>query len=121
MISRNDIFNYVKLQFETVPEYLWAKFPNYAVLRHKDTSKWYGVIMNVSKDKLGLCGNEIIDVLNVKCNPLLIGSLLKAKGYLPAYHMNKENWISIQLNSNIKKQDIFYLLNLSFEITNTKS
>ena len=38
-----------------------------------------------------------MDVLNVKSDPLLIGSLRGQDGYFPAYHMNKEKWLSIQL------------------------
>jgi mmcQ protein len=45
------------------------------VLRHNDNNKWYGVVLEVSADKLGLPEAGIIDVLNVKSNPLLIGSL----------------------------------------------
>lgn len=30
------------------------------------------------------------EVVNFKCNPILIGSLLAQLGILPAYHLNKE-------------------------------
>ncbi len=58
---------------------------------------WYGVVLEVSADKSGLPEAGIIDVLNVKSDPLLIGSLRGQEGYFPAYHMNKEKWLSIQL------------------------
>ena len=50
-----------------------------------------GMVLEVSADKLGLPEAGIIDVLNVKSDPLLIGSLRGQDGYFPAYHMNKEN------------------------------
>ena len=31
--------------------------------------------MNVSRDKLGLSGSDMLDVVNLKCDPLLIPSL----------------------------------------------
>ena len=51
MINRKTIFEYVKEKYNTEPEYLWAKYPNYAVLRHKENQKWYAIIMDIEKEK----------------------------------------------------------------------
>lgn len=34
MSQRQAIFDYVAQQYAVAPEYLWAKLPSYAVLRH---------------------------------------------------------------------------------------
>lgn len=117
MTGREKIFEYAKMQFDTEPQYLWKKYPNYAVLRHKNNNKWFAVIMNVEKEKLGLQGKKIIDIMDVKCYPEMIGSLRKEKGILPAYHMNKEHWITILLDGSIEMDNVFELLNLSYELT----
>ena len=62
----------------------------------------------------------IIDVLNVKSDPLLIGSLRGQEGYFPAYHMNKEKWLSIQLGKPELDDAIKDLLSLSHELTAPK-
>ena len=50
-MKREEIFQYVKEQYGTEPEYLWKKDPDSAVLRHKN-GKWYAIIMAVeNKDK----------------------------------------------------------------------
>ena len=67
-MKKEEIFEYVKKQYGTVPEYLWAQSPDNAVLRHKN-GKWYAVVMSVEKCKLGLEGNEFVDIMNVKCDP----------------------------------------------------
>lgn len=54
MINREEIFLYVKEKFDSEPDYPWVKYPDYAVLRHLRGGKWYGVIMNVPRVKLGL-------------------------------------------------------------------
>ncbi|MEI3542099.1 MAG: MmcQ/YjbR family DNA-binding protein [Acutalibacteraceae bacterium] len=118
--DRNEIFQYAKERFGTEPEYLWMKFPNYAVLRNSNNSKWYAAIMDVQKQKLGLKGKEYVDILDVKCDPIMIGSLLNSKGYLPAYHMNKSTWITILLDGSISKDEIFNLIDLSYEMTQKK-
>ena len=74
--------------------------------------------MNVPKNKLGLNGTEEIDILVVKCYPEMIGSLRKSKGFLPAYHMNKEHWITIILDKTVDKEKIKFLIDQSYELVN---
>lgn len=115
-MNRKEIFEYVKEKYNTVPDYLWNKYPLYAVLKHSN-NKWYGIIMNISKEKLGLDGKEEIDILNIKCPPELIGGFRKEKGFLPAYHMNKEHWITILLDGSVDKEKIKQLIDLSYDLT----
>ena len=44
---REDVLRYAKGKYRTEPEYLWRRFPHYAVLRHEDNRKWYGLIMDI--------------------------------------------------------------------------
>ncbi len=73
--------------------------------------------MDISKRKLGIRSDEITDVMNVKCDPILIGSLLKDNGIYPAYHMNKAYWITIMLDGSIDDDKIKWLIDMSFELT----
>ena len=59
---RNQIYTYVKKKYKTAPEFLWQRFPNYAVFRHEDNRKWFGLIMDVPRSKLGLDGDDWVDV-----------------------------------------------------------
>ena len=115
-MNREEIFEYVKKQYNTSPEYLWDKYPLYAVLKHND-NKWYGIIMNVPKEKIGFVWKEEVDVLDVKCSPEMIGGLRKENGFLPAYHMNKENWITILLDGSVNEERIKQLIEFSYELT----
>ena len=45
----------------------------------------------------------------------MTGSLLSQKGFLPAYHMNKNYWISILLNDSVPDSEILPLLELSYD------
>ena len=63
----------------------------------------------------GLSGEETVDVLNIKGGPILSGSLRMQPGFLPAYHMNKQNWISIMLDGSVPDDKIFPLLGLSYD------
>lgn len=119
-MDRQAIFDYVNKAYRTTPEYLWAKYPEYAVLRHTDNKKWYAAIMNISKDKLGFDSTANIDIMNIKCEPEMIGSLQMTKGIFPAYHMNKGHWISVALDGSVDEDMIYHLLDMSFDLTGIK-
>ncbi|MBQ1369186.1 MAG: hypothetical protein IIY45_14050 [Firmicutes bacterium] len=53
---REKVYGYVKKKYDSEPEYLWRRFPDYAIFRHEDNRKWYGIIMDVPREKLGICG-----------------------------------------------------------------
>lgn len=111
------IFDYVKKRFGTEPEYLWKKYPNYAVFRNQHSKKWYALIADVKKENLGLKGDEYVWIMNVKCDPMMIGSFINRKGFLPAYHMNKEHWMSIMIDDpGIVMEEILSILEMSYEI-----
>lgn len=113
--QRERVIQYAQDRFGTEAEYLWSDEPGFAVFRHSASKKWYGIIMDVPYSKLGLPGDGPIDVLDVKCNTIMIGSLLSEKGFLPAYHMNKNHWISVLLDGSVPDDQIFSLLEMSYD------
>lgn len=117
---RKEILQFAAEQYGTEPAYLWAKYPRYAALRHND-KKWYALIMDVPKEKLRLPGTGIVDIINLKVEPLLAGSLRMEKGFFPAYHMNRENWTSVLLDGTVDLAQIKDLLGLSYDLTKAKS
>jgi len=112
---REDVIQHIQDGYGVEPEYLWADTPNAAVFRHPGSRKWFALIMDVAADRLGLPGKEMVDVMNVKCGTVMVGSLLSEKGFLPAYHMNKEHWISVLLDGSVAEEQIFPLLELSYD------
>ena len=116
-MKKEELFHYAREHFKAEPEYLWSNLPDYAVLRHHTGDKWFGLVMNVSGTKIGLKTNDKIDVLNVKVRPEHVGSLRQNEGIYPAYHMNKEHWISVLLDGPLSTQEIHELLTESHALT----
>ena len=114
--GRQIVFQYARDRFGSEPEYLWLSSPDAAVLRRRDNAKWYAIVMRVPRQKLGLPVEGEADVLDVKCDPLVIGSLLALPGFLPAWHMNKRHWISVLLEGEIPPEQIQELLDYSFAL-----
>ncbi len=111
------VFAYVKETNGVEPDYPFAKEPDMPVLRHRDTRKWFGIIQSVAREKLGLPGEGTVQVLNLKCSPLLSGSLRTRPGILPGYHMNKDHWITILLDGSADDALIRELFELSYDLT----
>ena len=62
----------------------------------------------------------MIDVVNLKCDPILVGSFRGDAGIFPAYHMSKANWITVALDGSVPDEKLKMLLDLSYELTATK-
>ena len=114
-MTRQQVFDYEKEKYATVPDYPW--FDDNAVLRHADNKKWYGLVMEVGRDKLGLPGTGAVEVVTIKCDPTLGSFLRTREGFHPAYHMNKEKWLSIRLDGSAPEEEIRDLIDQSYELT----
>ncbi len=117
-MTRQELFALVEKRYGTAPEYPWQD--DNAVLRRKDNEKWYAVVLRVAASKLGPAETGEIELLNVKCDPVLLASLRTQAGYFPAYHMNKEKWLSVRLGEPMLDASIADLLALSYELTGPK-
>ena len=76
----NRISKYIKEKYNNEPEFLWDKFPGYAVYRNENNNKWYGIIMNLDSSKLSNSSGEV-EIINVKLDEKKVQDLLKKKGF----------------------------------------
>lgn len=115
---RNELYDYVKKKYKAEPEYLWLRYPNYAIFRHADNRKWFGLIMDIPKNKLGPEDEEIVDILNVKLgDPLLVDLLVRQPGFFRGYHISRGSWISILLDGTVPFDEICRWLDESYVTT----
>ena len=119
-MTREELRTYISDVYGVEPDMPWADEPSYAVFRHENNRKWFAVIMDIPKNRLGLSGDATIDIVNMKCDPVLLGSLLSEPGFFRAYHMNKEKWITAVLDGSAEDEKIKLVLDLSFEATDVK-
>ena len=100
-MNRSEWKQYILETYHAVSDRPWPRHPNHEVFRHPGNQKWFALMMEVPGEKLGLPERGMLDILNLKCDPVLIASLRGAPGLLPAYHMNKENWITAVLDGSV--------------------
>ena len=118
---REEVFGYIQKKYRAKPEYLWAKFPEYAIFRHADNQKWFGLVMNISYDKINRDKSGMVDILNVKLDDILLRDLLvQQDGYYIGYHISRGNWISIVLDGTVPLDAITHLIDVSYNVTASK-
>lgn len=117
MSYKDEIFKFIKENYHIEADHPWEKTPDYSVFRHKHNKKWFALVMNIEKKRLNIDLEENIDIINLKCHPELIGSLRNEKGILPAYHMNKEHWITVLLDGTYSLENIYDLIEISYDLT----
>ncbi len=119
-MNREELEAYILNHYSTEPDYPWADTPRAAVFRHAGNRKWFALVMEVPRSRLGLPGAEPLDIVNFKCDPILISSLRGEPGIFPAYHMNKASWITVALDGSVPAETIELLLDVSYELTKPK-
>lgn len=119
-MNREQFINNVQTAYGVKGDNPWQKDPESTVFRHIGNRKWFALVMRVKKHCIGVESDEYIDIVNFKCDKVMVGSALGNNGFYPAYHMNKENWISAALDGSASEENIKFFLDISFELTAPK-
>ena len=115
---REAVFSYVREKYGSEIEYLWRRYPNYAVFRHRDNQKWFGLVMDIPRNKLGLHGEEPVDIINIKTDsPQLADMLRQQKGCFASFHTAGPRWVSILLDGTVPFEQICGWIDMSYEET----
>jgi len=116
-MNRKELEEHILDTYGVSPEYPWLSAPTFAVFRHDNNKKWFAVIMTIDKSKLGINKDGQIDVVNLKCDANIVPSMWEQKGIFPAYHMNKEHWLTVALDCSATDNNLKFLLALSYDLT----
>ena len=112
--------SYIEETYGAVGEYLFANDLTTCVFRHASNRKWFAIIMEIPKTKLGLQSEGTVAVVNLKCDPRLIGSFRLEAGIYPAYHMSKAHWLTVTLDGTVVADKLKFLLEMSYDLTKGK-
>ncbi len=97
---------YVREKYGDELEFLWDKFPDNAVWRRKDNKKWYGALLSVSRRKLGIPSDEIVEIIDLRAAPEEIENIIDNTRFFPGWHMNKKHWYTIILDGTVSVDEI---------------
>ena len=89
----------------------------YQIVQYFVMTMEYAVFMNLEGFKIGLDTKDRVDIMVVKCKPDMISVMTHMKGFLPGYHMDKSNWITILLDGTVQEAKILDFLDMSYDLT----
>lgn len=112
-----EVIKYVKEKYNDDLEYLWEKFPENAIWRNKTNNKWYGAILVISERKLEISSDKKIEIIDLRYQKDKIEELIDYNKIFPGYHMNKKSWITIKLDGSLELEEIFKLIDNSYNIS----
>ena len=119
-MKKNDLIDYIRERFAVEADFPF-KEDNVYVFRHERNRKWFAIMMNVPYLALGIDKPGEVDIIDIKCGPILMGIFRREEGILPGYHMNKDNWATIMLDGTAKDETIKELMDISYHMTKGKN
>ena len=114
------ILQYASEQYGNDPEYLWERYPEYAVLRRADNRKWYALLMNLPEKRLGLDGDKTVEVVDLRFDVDELPSKIDNKSFFAGYHMNKKHWITVLLDGSVALDEILDYVDKSYALAAKK-
>lgn len=112
-----EVILYVKEKYNDDLEYLWEKFPENAIWRNKTNNKWYGAVLVISERKLEIPSDKMVEIIDLRYQKDKIEELIDNNKIFPGYHMNKKSWITIKLDGSLELEEIFKLIDNSYNIS----
>ena len=100
------LLDYVRKTYGSEAEYLWERFPENAVWRRRDNRKWFGLLMVVAAEKLGLPDRGSLEILGIRMEPEELNRLADGKRYFRGYHMNKKHWATVILDGSVSQEEL---------------
>ncbi|MCH5160102.1 MAG: MmcQ/YjbR family DNA-binding protein [Clostridiales bacterium] len=110
------IILYAKEKYGDEAEYLWQDLPDAAVIRRKDSRKWYVLLMAVLPKRLGLDGKEPIEIVDLRFDADELPNRIDNVSYFAGYHMNKKHWITILLDGSVSLDEILAYVDKSYAL-----
>lgn len=119
-MTRTGLEAYIESTFGITADYPFTGDFVTAVFRHTGNRKWFAIAMRIPRSKLGMNGDAPIDVVNVKCDPEILHSFHDQPGIFPAYHMNRNHWLTLTLDGCVSDDTMAFLLGISYDLTKNK-
>ena len=111
-----EIIGYARKKYGDEAEYLWEKFPDNAVLRRKDTKKWYAAILTVPYSKFGIEREGTVEVIDMRMDTDELERTVDGRTYFRGWHMNKKRWVTMLLDGSAPLDEIIRRLDNSYKL-----
>lgn len=109
------MLKYINEKYNDDIEYPWEDYEG-GIVRRQDNGKWYVAFLRVAAKKFFPEMSGKVNIVNIKVIKGKAPEMADGKNIFPAYHMNKQNWISLILDDVIPDAEIFSLIDASYTL-----
>ena len=110
------ILQHAREKYGDEAEYLWDDLPNAAVIRRKDSRKWYVLLMTIPAKKLGLSSTELVEIVDLRFDVDELPNKVDNVRFFRGYHMNKKHWITVLLDGSVPLNEILDCVDKSYAL-----
>lgn len=111
------VIDYIRETYGDELEFLWERSPSNAIWRNQQNRKWYGAMLTVHPSKLGLSGDETLEILDLRLQPEIVMEIIDGEKFFPGYHMNKQHWITVKLDGSLTPDELYRLIDNSYKLS----
>lgn len=114
-MTLDDVHAYIRGQYGIEPVKAFKEDPGIMVFARADNGKWFAATKNIRCSSVDVAGSGRIDILNVRLDPRAVASLRSREGFRPAWHMNRNKWVTVLLDGTVSDDEIRQLIDRAYE------
>lgn len=106
---------YVRETYGDELEFLWENSSN-AVWRRQDSRKWYAALLTIPRCKLGLEGEDAVEIIDLRIEPQAMAQTVDGKRFFPGWHMNKAHWYTVIMDESVSTEALCARIDKSYAL-----
>ena len=113
-MTLGDVHDYLRTRYGLEPERAFKEDPGIGVFARSDSKKWFAATKNIRCRSVDVEGDGCVDILNVKLDPRVVASLRTREGFRPAWHMNRNKWVTVLLDGTVSDDEVQSLIDKAY-------
>ena len=119
-MTLQEVHEYMVSQYGAESDHPIKEEHSIAVFMRPDNKKWFAATKNIGCKSLGIDRTGRIDILNVKLAPRTVAELRVREGFMPAWYMNQNSWVTILLDGSVPDEEIRGYLDEAYALAGDK-
>ena len=113
-MTLDDVRDFLRAQYGAEPVRAFKEDPGIEVYALPDNGKWFAATKNIRCSSVDVAGNGRVDILNVRLDPRKVASLRTREGFRPAWHMNRNKWVTVLLDGTVSDDEVHALIESAY-------
>lgn len=113
-MTLSDVHDYIRSSYCVEATKAFKEDPGVMVFVRPDSGKWFAATKNIRCSSVDVAGDGRVDILNLRLDPKLVATLRVREGFRPAWHMNRNKWVTVLLDGSVDGKELRELIDKSY-------